>query len=155
MKTPSELPQDLRLLIDRLVELHGEDGLAPTRADWAAILSCPAGEPLHILNLLKFRSTVKTSRGDQPGASAYSAYSAAVGPAFARAGGQLLYFGKVNHIFSTVAGSNWDAAILTRYPGPRALADFWLDEDFFSAHEHRVDGVAESRVLVMSALAGG
>jgi uncharacterized protein (DUF1330 family) len=139
-------------LIDRLVALHGEDGLCPTRSDWEAILRCPVGKPLNILNLLKFKEEVETAKGRRSGMAAYGDYSTGVGPAFMRAGGKTLYFGKVDHIFGTVDGTDWHAAILTRYPSPEALANFWLDEEFFAAHTHRANGVAASRVLVMNAL---
>lgn len=150
-----DLPTDLQALIEQLVALHGEAGLSPTVADWAAIFRCPADKSLNILNLLKFRPEVSTPAGPRSGLAAYGSYSAGVGPAFARVGGKTLYFGKVQHIFGTVAGTGWDAAILTRYPSPKALADFWLDAEFVAAHEHRVDGVEASRVLVMSALREG
>lgn len=148
----TELSNDSHELIARLVALHGEQGLCPTRADWEAILSCPAEAPIQILNLLLFNDEVRTSQGPRAGMEAYGDYSAAVGPAFARAGGKVLYFGKVNHSFGTVAGTDWHAGILTRYPTPLALARFWLDDEFVAAHVHRESGVAASRVLVMSSL---
>jgi uncharacterized protein (DUF1330 family) len=147
-----ELSQDLLALVNQLVSLHGEEGLCPTSADWQAILCCPADKPINILNLLKFKAEVQTNEGPRTGFSAYASYSAGVGPAFIRAGGKTLYFGKVNHIFGTVAGTEWDAAILTRYPTPRALAEFWLDKEFVAAHAHRLDGVDQSRVIVLSAI---
>ncbi len=138
--------------IERLVELHGEKGLCPTRSDWAEILACPEDEPLNILNLLRFQPEVQTGTGLLTGMEAYANYSAGVGPAFLRAGGKSLYFGKVNHIFGTVEGTDWHAAILTRYPSPAALANFWLDDEFVEAHAHRASGVESSRVLVMNGL---
>jgi uncharacterized protein (DUF1330 family) len=148
----NELSNDLHDLVNRLVSLHGEMGLCPTKSDWEAILSCPAEKPVNILNLLKFKMEVQTPAGPTSGFAAYGNYSTGVGGAFTRVGGKTLYFGKVNHIFGTVAGTDWDAAILTRYPTPRALANFWLDEEFIAAHAHRESGVDKSRVLVMSAL---
>jgi uncharacterized protein (DUF1330 family) len=148
----NDLSEDLQALVRELVELHGEEGLCPTREDWAAILRCPADRPLNILNLLKFKPAVQTPEGSSTGVAAYADYSAGVGPAFARVGGKSLYFGTVHHIFGTVAGTDWHAAILTRYPSPRALASFWLDQEFIAAHAHRASGVDQSRVLVMGAL---
>lgn len=139
-------------LIAKLVALHGESGLCPKKLDWAEILCCPEDKPVNILNLLQFRPQVQTPDGAVTGMEAYGSYSAGVGPAFIRTGGKTLYFGKVNHIFGTVAGTDWHAAILTRYPSPMALANFWLDQEFVVAHAHRASGVEQSRVLVMSSL---
>lgn len=146
------LSEDLLALVNRIICVHGEDGLCPTRADWEAIVRCPADKAINVLNLLKFKPEVETPDGPRSGFSAYASYSTGVGPAFTRAGGKTLYFGKVNHIFGTVAGTNWDAAILTRYPTPRALAEFWLDKEFVAAHAHRIDGVEQSRVIVLTAI---
>lgn len=143
---------DTKDLIRRLVEIHGEEGLSPTAADWAAILELPSEKPVNILNLLKFKSQVQTSEGTISGIEAYGKYSQGVGPAFARNGGKRLYFGKINHIFGTIAGTDWDTAILTEYPTPDALANFWLDDEFIAGHEHRNNGVEKSRVLVMNSL---
>jgi uncharacterized protein (DUF1330 family) len=149
-----KLSADLQELVKRLVDLHGETGLSPTAEDWVAILLCPPDKPLNILNLLKFKASTQEGEVTESGFAAYGAYSAGVGDAFTRIGGRTLYFGKVNHIFGTVAGTDWDAAILTRYPAPLALASFWLDEGFIAAHHHRENGVAASRVLVLSSLRG-
>jgi uncharacterized protein (DUF1330 family) len=128
-------------LVQRLVDLHGESGLSPSAADWHAILSQPSTEPLAILNLLEFKL--------DGGREAYHSYSQAVGPAFLRVGGKRRFFGQVAHIFPASAG--WNAAILTIYPSPQALAEMWLDPEFIAAHAHRIDGVLRSQVLVMGA----
>ena len=114
-------------LIEHLVRIHGEQGLSPRREDWQALLSLPADSPVDMLNLLRFKAEVQTPAGVKTGFAAYGDYSKGVAGAFARVGGQLLYFGKMNWTFGTSDGGPWDAAILTRYPAPRALADFWLD----------------------------
>ena len=146
----NDLSRELQALVRRLVDLHGEEGLCPTRQDWAAILRCPSDTPLDMLNLLRFKPLVQTPERPTTGMAAYGRYSAGVGPAFARVGGKLLCFGKVNHTFGTISGTDWHAAILTRYPSPGALANFWLDREFIAAHAHRASGVEQSRVLVMT-----
>lgn len=151
----NDLSDELHTLIQKLIDTHGEFGICPTRADWTAILKCPADKPLNVLNLLQFKPEVATPQGTVSGQTAYGHYVADVGPAFARAGGKSLYHGKVNHMFGTVAGPDWHVAILTQYPTPLALANFWLDPEFVAAHSHRVHGVEQSRVLVMNSLRGG
>jgi uncharacterized protein (DUF1330 family) len=135
-------------LIERIVSIHGEQGICPTAADWRTILQQPGDRPVDILNLLAFKT-------DIDGLRAYLAYSSAVTPAFERVGGRMLYFGQVSHIFGTGDYGSWDAAILTRYPSPHALASFWLDEEFIAAHAHRIDGVERSQAVVLSRLRAG
>lgn len=47
--------------IKRLIETHGEGGLAPTATDWRAIFTI-TGE-VALLNLLAFKQRVETSKG--------------------------------------------------------------------------------------------
>ncbi len=144
--------QDAQALVKQLIAIHGEEGICPTAEDWGEILELSNDKAITILNLLKFKSEIETPEGVNSGLSAYTQYSAKVASAFARVGGKLVFFGKVGHIFPSAAAANWDAAILTRYPSPQALADFWLDQEFIDAHTHRVDGVDRSQVIVMNAM---
>ena len=64
-------------------------------------------------------------------------------------GGELVFFGRVSHMFAFAAGDAWDAVIVTRYPSAKALAEMWLDPEFIAAHANRVDGVMRSQALVI------
>jgi uncharacterized protein (DUF1330 family) len=135
-------------LVKRLVAIHGEEGLSPTARSWREIFRLGKDGPIHIINLLKFRQQVDTPDGPISGVAAYGKYTAGVGPAFARVGGQRIYFGQVGHAFALGPGTDWDAAIVTRYPSADALAQMWLSPEFISAHTNRADGVERSQVLV-------
>src|SRR5437660_775637 len=135
-------------LIRRLVAIHGEEGVSPTAQSWSEIFRLGSDGPIHIINLLKFRPQVETPDGPISGVAAYGKYTAGVGPAFARVGGQRIYFGQVGHAFALGPLADWDAAIVTRYPSADALAQMWLSPEFTSAHTNRVDGVERSQVLV-------
>ncbi|MGR3321303.1 MAG: DUF1330 domain-containing protein [Pseudooceanicola sp.] len=130
-------------LIDRLVATHGEDGAVPSRAEWARILALPGDRPLLILNLLAF--------APETGQQAYGAYLQGVAPAFAAAGGEQVFFGPAAFCFGMGDEGDWDAAILTRYPSPLALANMWLDPGYIEAHQAREDGLTRSQVLVIEA----
>lgn len=135
-------------LVSRLVALHGEGGLCPTADDWRAIFAIGDAGPLHLLNLLKFKPSVEAPGGAITGAAAYGRYAAANAGPFARAGGERVYFGRVGHMFGLGEAGEWDAAIMTRYPSARALAQMWLDPDFVEAHKNRANGVERSQVLI-------
>src|SRR5262245_24148717 len=135
-------------LIELLVATHGEEGVCPTAGDWRAIFDVgDRGDgPVRLLNLLKFHAEVDTPDGPISGDTAYGKYSSGVSSAFARAGGQRIFFGRVGHMFSLGDVRDWDAAIVTQYPSARALAHFWLDPEFIAAHANRLDGVERSQV---------
>ncbi len=141
--------RDAADIINELVSIHGEEGVCPTADDWRQIFEREG--PIHLLNLLKFRGSVEAADGAITGARAYARYSSGVAPVFARVGGELLFFAPVASAFGLGDAPAWDAAILTRYPSSRALADMWLDPIFIAAHEQRVDGVERSQVLVFGA----
>ena len=133
-------------IISQLVDIHGEGGLSPTRADWQAIFALPGR--VRILNLLAFEDSVETDQGRVTGAEAYAAYAAAAGPVFQRVGGQREFFGPVAHLFHLNAPGTWDAAIMTLYPSAAALAEMWLDADYVVAHTSRASGLRQSQVLI-------
>lgn len=137
---------DTEQLVQRLIGIHGESGLSPAAGDWRRILALAGA--VRLLNLLKFKAEIATPDGPATGAAAYAKYVAGNTQPFVRAGGERLFFGPVSHGFGLGDAPSWDAAILTRYPSPRALAGMWLDPDFIAAHENRVDGVERSQVLV-------
>jgi len=134
--------------IRKLVKTHGEEGVCPTADSWREIFKLGRNGPIHIINLLKFKQQVDTPEGPISGSAAYGKYTAGVGPAFARVGGQRLYFGHVGHIFALGEVCDWDTAIVTRYPSADALAQMWLSPEFIEAHKDRADGVERSQVLV-------
>lgn len=135
-------------LVTQLVATHGEQGVCPTAESWREILRLGDNSPIHIINLLKFKDRVASAAGSIAGAVAYGKYSAGVAGAFSRVGGKRLYFGRVGHMFGLGPLTDWDAAVVTRYPSAGALADMWLSEEFIAAHHDRSDGVERSQVLV-------
>lgn len=139
---------DIAVMIDRLVVVHGEEGICPTAADWRAIFDLGAAGPVHILNLLKFRPQVETPTGPVSGTVAYGKYASGMAQAFIRVGGERIFFGHVGHMFAFGNVDLWDATIVTRYPSAAALAEMWLDPHFIAAHANRVDGVERSQVMV-------
>jgi uncharacterized protein (DUF1330 family) len=137
---------NLNDLVEQLVATHGEEGVCPAASDWRAILAQEGA--IHILNLLKFRPSVETDDGPISGAEAYGKYSSGVTEAFAGVGGQRIFRGHIEHMFSFGTVPGWDAAVVTRYPSADALAQMWLDPRFIAAHDNRVDGVEQSQVFV-------
>ena len=136
-------------LIRQLVAIHGEEGICPTRDDWRAIFAVGEGGSVDLVNLLGFAAEVASTDGTISGADAYSRYTSGISGAFDRVGGELVFFGRVSHMFAFAAGDAWDAVIVTRYPSAKALAEMWLDPEFIAAHANRIDGVMRSQALVI------
>jgi uncharacterized protein (DUF1330 family) len=95
-----------------------------------------------------FAREVTGEGGTISGEAAYGNYVQGVGPVFQRAGGTRIFAGRVGTSFAMGPKGDWDFAIVTRYPSAAALAAMWMDADFISAHENRLDGVAASQVYV-------
>jgi hypothetical protein len=76
---------------------------------------------------------------------------AGVWEAFARAGGERGFCGRLSRSFAFGSAGGGDAANVTRYCSPTALAGMWLDPPFIAAHENRMDGVECSQVLIFPA----
>jgi hypothetical protein len=117
-------------------------------ASWHRIFEVAADGPVTFVNLLGFHPTVPSSAGSLTGEQAYHRYTRATAGPFARVGGELPFFGSIDHGFGLDGHGDWDAVIVTRYPSARALADMWLDNEFIAAHANRRAGVARSQVLV-------
>ncbi|MDD9946182.1 MAG: hypothetical protein OXU20_34370 [Myxococcales bacterium] len=144
--------EDIDEKIARLVDLHHDDIVAPRAEDWRVILRLEPDQPIVIVNLLCFKASIPYNAETIAGATAHARYMSEVAEPFNRAGGQLIFSGGVMHMFPDAgvdASEGWESAVITRYPGPEALADMWLDPGFVRAHRHHETGVERSRVVVL------
>src|SRR5260370_1562340 len=114
--------QNIDSLVKQLVATDGEDGVCPTAESWREIFRLGGNNPIHIINLLKFKHRLESADGPIAGAVAYAKYSAGVGGAFSRVGGKRLYFRRFGHMFGFGPVSDWDAAIGAPYPPDERLA---------------------------------
>ena len=124
--------------------------LQPTGDQVRAFRDRQTGEPITMLNLLKFRERAVYEDGrdsDLSGEAAYMLY----GQAFARImlprGARILYSGKVRGAMIGAGSDLWDAMALIEYPSTQVMLDMLRDEEYQKGQQHRAAGL-EGQLLI-------
>lgn len=107
-----------------------------TREDLDRFLAEDDGEPVVMLNLLRFRP--------DGGRERYLEYLTMAGPLVSRYGAEILYAGDGATPLAAEPGQAWDAVALVRYPTRRSFADMVADPDYQSADPVRMSALAEA-----------
>ena len=118
-------------------------GLEPTPEQFAALAARPAGAPVVMVNLLKFKP--------EGGLESYLQYGQEVGPHLKRVGATLRYAGGAP---SVVIGDGerpwWDAILIVEYPTPQAFIDMVTTQEYAKVHEHRAAGLDRGDLIATS-----
>jgi uncharacterized protein (DUF1330 family) len=133
----------------------------PTREAFEAFKALPRDEPIHVLNLLKFRDQAaypvehENAGKGWSGKRAYAEYGKTSGPIFARVGGSIFWRG----VFQTVLigpadGWTWDASFIARYPNSGAFMEMVTDPAYRLAVVNRQAAVLTSRLVRFSPMDG-
>lgn len=140
-----------------------DEYINPTREAFKAIFGLPLDQPVHMLNLLRFKPRAAYAAGDPEhgetpavtGAEAYARYSAAATPIFDRVGGSQIWIGRPELTLIGPGGESWDLAFIARYPTAQAFVDMLRDPDYNRATRHRTAATADSRLVRCAALPPG
>jgi uncharacterized protein (DUF1330 family) len=122
----------------------------PTRAQQLAALERDDGQPIYMLNLLKFRERAVYADGRETsltGQEAYGLYGKAMRKLVAAAGGTLVFSGRVRGLLIGEIEGNWDAVGIMMYPSFKAMAAITSSPDYAAIHVHRDAGL-EGQVLI-------
>ncbi|MEU3255120.1 DUF1330 domain-containing protein [Streptomyces sp. NPDC006997] len=107
----------------------------PTGAALAQLAAADPGEPVVMLNLLRFA----------PGGRAlYAEYSRQAAEFLKRYGGELLYAGDGHPPLVAEAGQDWDAVLLVRYPSREAFSRMVADPGYREITELRTRALTEA-----------
>ncbi|NVK55325.1 MAG: DUF1330 domain-containing protein [Alteromonadaceae bacterium] len=108
----------------------------------------PKGEPIVMLNLLRFRATAQSPQTDEAlsGAEAYERYSKIARPALARVGASLVFMGKPSLPLVGPGDERWDLMFLIKYPSVEAFASMVSAPEYQAALEHRTAALEDSRL---------
>ena len=82
-----------------------------TKEQFQQLTQYPDGEPVKMLNLLKFKNKV----GEGTGAEAYAVYMKATEPFFAKANAQVLFFGTPQLSLIGPQENEWDKVLIVEY----------------------------------------
>ena len=127
------------------------NALHPTEAQTKAFLAHPrSGEPVYMLNLLKFKTDATYDSGEEvSGRTAYSRYAKAFGEMLRESGieGVETIFGGNANAVLIGEGEGWDAVALVRYPDAATMFKTVSSDAYRSIHFHRKAGL-EGQMLI-------
>ncbi len=130
-----------------------EGYIDPSRAAFDLFKSLPRGEPINMLNLLKFNKAAVYPE-DHPnfahhwsGVRAYQEYGKTSGPIFARVGGSVIWRGSMEAMVIGPEGRHWDSAFIAFYPNSAAFLEMVTDPDYRKAVVNRQAAVQTSRLI--------
>lgn len=111
----------------------------------------PEGEPVYMLNLLKFKTRATYFDGeDISGAEAYGRYGEAFGKLVASKnidGAHSVFGGKIGSWLIGQGEGEWDAVAIFRYPDAKTMFETVSSEDYRKIHKHRKAGL-EGQLLI-------
>lgn len=107
----------------------------PKGADLKRFLGEGGGEPVVMLNLLRFTDG---------GRARYDEYARAIAPFLAKVGGELVYAGDGAAALVAEAGQAWDAVLLVKYPSRAAFAAMVADPEYQKITHLRTEALREA-----------
>ena len=122
----------------------------PTLQQQIDALSRDDGQPIYMLNLLKFRDQAVYADGREStltGSQAYDIYGKAMAKMVMAAGGQLIYVGKVRGTLVGGGDAQWDRVAIMMYPSFKVMAEITGSPAYADIHVHREAGLA-GQVLI-------
>jgi uncharacterized protein (DUF1330 family) len=118
--------------------------LEPTPEQAATLAARPAGEPVVMINLLKFRA--------DGGQQSYLRYAQEVAPHLQRVGATVRYAGaSPTQVIGDDEKPWWDAIIVVEYPSPAAFLDMVSNKEYLKVHEYRAAGLDRGDLIATSA----
>ena len=124
--------------------------LQPTGDQVRAFRDRATGEPIQMLNLLKFKDVAQYEEGDTAdlsGQEAYELYAAGFRRVMEPKGCRVLYSGDARGFLIGEGEGEWDAVMLIEYPSTQVMLDMFRDEEYQKVQIHRVAAL-EGQLLI-------
>ena len=125
--------------------------LQPTGDQVRAFRDRQTGEPISMLNLLKFKEKAVYADGrptDLTGAQAYQLYTQAFNEIMGPQGARTIYSGETRGVLIGEGDDLWDAVAIIEYPSTQVMLDMLRNEDYQQrAQQHRAAGL-EGQLLI-------
>lgn len=128
----------------------------PSRANFEAFKALPRDEPIHMLNLLRYRELAEYPEGHEnagkgwSGRRAYEEYGKTSGPIFRRVGGTLVWRGAFRTMVTGPEDERWDDGFVAQYPSAAAFLEMIKDADYQRAVVNRTAALVDSRLVRFS-----
>ena len=130
--------------------MNVENAVYPTMEQIAELSRGDSGQPIVMLNLLRFRAMAQYEDGRASaltGRDAYMLYGARMQQIVAREGGRMLFAGEIQGLTIGTVGEIWDAVALVEYPSAAAFACVALSPEVAEIGVHRTAGL-EGQLLI-------
>jgi uncharacterized protein (DUF1330 family) len=127
--------------------------ITPTQSQVEALAAMPAGEPVVMLNLLRFKEDADGIDAGMTGREAYGIYGQQTAPFLARVGGRVLHAADARQ--TVIGPDEWDMAIFVEYPSAQNFLAMATDPEYLKVHAHRDAALADSRLIACHSLALG
>ena len=125
--------------------MNVENALYPTADRIADLTADSSGQPVVMLNLLKFRERAQYADGrssELSGREAYMLYSEKMQQLVEREGGHIVFSGAIQSLVIGAVEDMWDTAALVEYPSSAAFARIVTSPEVAAIVVHRAAGLA-------------
>jgi uncharacterized protein (DUF1330 family) len=129
--------------------------ITPTQSQIEALAADDSGEPIVMLNLLRFKETADGIDDGLPGREAYARYGEAAAPFLTGVGGRVLSAVEGRQMVIGPEALEWDMALLVEYPSAKNFLSMAMDPDYLQIHAHRDAALADSRLIACRGFAFG
>ncbi len=119
--------------------------LHPDPAQAMAFFGADDGQPMCMVNLLKFRDKAAYADGSEPeltGREAYLRYAAGVVACLAAVGGTVRFSGSVTGLLLGEVEELWDMVAIAEYPSRAAMLAMVQSPEYQAIAKHRDAGLA-------------
>lgn len=124
--------------------------LQPSGEQVRAFRDRQTGEPIAMLNLLKFKDKAVYEDGrpcELSGREAYALYGKTFKEIMGPQGVNILYSGEMRGVLIGQGDDLWDAMALIQYPSTQVMLEMLRNEDYQQAQQHRAAGL-EGQLLI-------
>ena len=133
----------------------------PNRANFETFKALPRDEPIHMLNLLRYRERAEYPDGHEhagkgwSGRRAYEEYGKTSGPTFRRVGGSIEWRGTFEAMVTGPETMRWGDGFVAQYPNSAAFFEMIKDADCKRAVANRTAALVDSRLVRFKPGEGG
>jgi uncharacterized protein (DUF1330 family) len=133
--------------------MNVENALYPTSDRIADLVVDSSGQPIVMLNLLRFRERAHYADGrasELSGRDAYMLYGEKMSELVEREGGRMVFAGQVMSLVIGTVDDMWDAVALVEYPSSSAFARIVTSPAVAAIAVHRAAGLAGQLLIRVS-----
>ena len=121
-----------------------ENKVMPNDDQMAEFLEAGNDEPIHMVNLLKFKDKAEypdKRETDLSGKEAYAIYAEEVQHHLAKVGAKSIFGASVKRLMLGEVEELWDSVAIATYPNRKAMLEMISDPDYIKSAQHRVAGL--------------